>query len=228
MKYNGSKLKDWAVEDRPREKMIQRGVGALTDSELLAIILGSGTREKSAVELAKEILEHSSGWTGLARKNLKDLTKIKGVGVVKALNILVAFEINRRKQTNAEESQVITSSKVAADYLAAKIGDSNQERFYVLYLNRANKIIGEMLNGVGGISSTLVEPRIIFREALNHHATAVIVSHNHPSGNTKPSDADKDITKKIKEMGKIMDIPLLDHIIICGNKYFSFSDEGLL
>ncbi|MCS7074463.1 MAG: DNA repair protein RadC [Bacteroidia bacterium] len=228
MKYTGTKLKDWAVEDRPREKMLQRGINALTDAELLAIILGSGTKDKSVVELAREILEKHDGWNGLARKNLKDLTKIKGIGVVKALNILVSFEINRRKILQDLESKQITSSKIAGEYLCMKIGDSNQEKFYALFLNQSKKIIGEMLVGIGGITSTIVEPRIIFREALNHHATTIIISHNHPSGSLKPSQADKDITNKIRQMGSIMDITLIDHIIVSGNRYFSFADEGLL
>lgn len=228
MQYTQLPIKAWAMEDRPREKMLARGHESLTDAELIAILLGSGTREISAVELARNIINAIGSIDKVARADIKTLTKIKGIGEVKALTLAAAFELGRRKSREEIEEARITSSDMAARYLMQKIGDSDQEVFYVLYLDRKNAIKAEKRISIGTISSTVIDIRVIFKEAVSQLASAIIVAHNHPSGNLQPSQADKEITHKLRDAAKLFDISLLDHVIVTSKNYFSFADSGML
>lgn len=221
-------IKEWAVEDRPREKMLTKGVEALTDAELLAVLLATGTREMSALDLAKKIIQDLGGFGQVARASAKKLMTIKGIGEAKALTITAALELGRRKAREEVFSLQIKSSETAARYLMEKIGDSEQEIFYVLFLDRKNAIKSEKMISLGSISATLIDTRVVMKEAVQHLASSMIVSHNHPSGNLQPSQADIDITKKLKEAGKIFDIPIIDHIIVSSKGYYSFADNGSL
>ena len=221
-------IKMWAVEDRPREKMMSKGVDALTDAELIAILLATGTREMSAIDLAKKMIQDLGGFSQLARASSKQLMTIKGIGEAKALTLVAALELGRRKAREEAFSLQIKSADTAARYLMEKIGDSEQEIFYALFLDRKNCIKSEKMISLGSISATLIDVRIVMREAVQHLASAMIVAHNHPSGNLNPSQADKDITYKLKEAGKLFDIPVLDHVIVTGKGYFSFAENGIL
>ncbi len=226
MQYTHSSIKSWAVEDRPREKMLQKGCDALTDAELIAILLATGTREMSAVELARTVLEQIGGFAKVARSSIKELTKVKGIGEVKALTLTAAFELGKRKAREEVFATSVTSSELAARYLMEKIGNSEQEVFYILYLDRKNAIKSEYLLSKGTISSTVVDIRLLYKEAVQQAAASIIVAHNHPSGNLTPSQADIDITHKIKEAGKLFDIALLDHVIVSQKGFYSFADNG--
>ncbi|MCX8019598.1 MAG: DNA repair protein RadC [Chitinophagaceae bacterium] len=223
-------IKHWAKDDRPREKMLQHGADALSNSELLAILIQNGTRQKSAVDLAKEILTMcKNNLLLLGRLSLKDLMKIKGIGKAKAIMIAAALELGRRRQVSElPYSHSIKSSADVAEFLKIKFWDLRHEVFAVIFLNRANKILHWEVISEGGITGTVVDPRIIMRRALEENAVQIILCHNHPSGNVQPSAADKDITKKIKEAAKLLDITLLDHLIVGEAGYYSFADEGLL
>lgn len=227
---NINNLKSWAEDDRPREKFMMKGKNALSDAELLAIIMGSGNKEETAVDLAKRILNDSkNNWHELARLSVHDLIKYKGIGEAKAISIITALEIGVRKAHQAAlEKPVINSSKIAYELLRGKLGDLNQEEFHIILLNRANKLITIEKTSEGGISQTVVDQRVIFRKALNVNASAIILAHNHPSGNLNPSQADIEITKKIEKSGNLIGIELLDHIIVSATAYYSFKDEGIL
>ncbi len=230
MSYQQKSIKNWAEDDRPREKLLMKGRRSLSDSELLAIIMGSGSRNESAVELAKRILASvENNWNNLSTLSVKDLCKFKGIGEAKAISIITALEIGRRRAAQGlTEKPKITSSQDAFLLLQSWIGDSKVEEFWVLYLNQGNFIVRKEQISKGGINQTAVDIRIILKLALEEMATGLILGHNHPSGNLKPSEADKQITRKIKEAGKTMDIEVLDHLIIAQKTYFSFADEGLL
>ena len=230
MSYQQKSIKNWAEDDRPREKLLMKGRRSLSDSELLAIIMGSGSRNESAVELAKRILASvENNWNNLSTLSVKDLCKFKGIGEAKAISIITALEIGRRRAAQGlVEKPKITSSQDAFLLLQSWIGDSKVEEFWVLYLNQGNFIVRKEQISKGGINQTAVDIRIILKLALEEMATGLILGHNHPSGNLKPSEADKQITRKIKEAGKTMDIEVLDHLIIAQKTYFSFADEGLL
>src|SRR6478609_649590 len=217
-------------EDRPREKLLMKGTSALSDAELIAILIGSGTANLSAVEVSKKILAHGgNGLNELARLSVKELMKVKGIGEAKAITIVAALELGRRrKETDIDEKPKISSSKDAFDVLKADMMDLQHEEFWVLLLNRANRVIKKKRISEGGVSGTVADPKIIYKMALEELASGVIVAHNHPSGNLTPSQSDIDLTRKLKEAGKFLEIQLLDHIIICGQKYFSFADEGML
>ena len=223
-------IKSLAEDDRPREKFLLKGKSAVSDSELLAIIMGSGNRTESAVELARRILNSvDNNWHRLAQLSIKDLTKFKGVGEAKAISIATALEIgNRKSQQEVLERQQISSSRDAYDVLQPYLSDLSTEEFWVIFLNHQNKILYKACLFRGGIASSVADVRVIFKSALEHFSTGIIVSHNHPAGSLKPSQQDIDITKKIKDAGKLLDIELLDHLIIAQNKYFSFRDEDLL
>ena len=229
-KQDKSSIKNWNEDDRPREKLAIKGRSNLSDAELLAIIMGSGNREESAVELAQRILVSAqNNWNELAKYSIQDLCKFKGVGEAKAISIITALEIGRRR--NAQdilERKKITSSMDAALILQQQIGDLPTEEFWVIYLNQGNKIIKTEQISRGGITQTSVDVRIIFKRGIELMATAMILAHNHPSGNLVPSEADKNLTKKIMEASKIIDIQILDHIIVTQKDYFSFADEGLI
>jgi len=223
-------IKFLAEDDRPREKFLLKGKNSLSDSELLAIIMGSGSRDETAVELARKILASvDNNWHQLSLLTIKDLTKFKGIGEVKAISIATALEIGRRRASQEiPEKPQISSSKDAYQILKLHLADLRTEEFWAIFLNQSNKVIHLAQLTQGGINQSIVDIRIVFKTALEHFATGIIVSHNHPSGNLKPSAEDIGITKKIKEAGNLMNIQLLDHLIITQNSYLSFADEGIL
>lgn len=226
-----SRVKDWSVEDRPREKLLLSGAKSLTNAELLAILMGSGTIGFSAVDLAKKIMaDHHHNLHELGRSTIKELTKkYKGVGCAKAITIIAALELGKRRQSEtAMERQMITSSKDVNDIMKPLIGDLSHEEFWIILLNRANKILGIKKISMGSQTATVVDVRQIIRYALENFAVGIILSHNHPSGVTKPSQEDKTLTDNIKKACKLMEINLFDHVIITEFQYFSFADEGLL
>jgi len=223
-------IKNWNEDDRPREKLATKGRSSLSDAELLAIIMGSGNRAESAVELAKRVLKSANNnWNELAKYSIEDLSKFKGIGEAKAISIITALEIGRRRNSQEIlERNKISSSKDAAIVFQQQIGDLPNEEFWVMFLNQGNRIIKTEQISRGGITQTSVDVRVIFKRALELMTTAIILSHNHPSGNLTPSPADKSITKKIKEGASLLDIQVLDHVIVSQKNYFSFADEGLI
>jgi DNA repair protein RadC len=224
------KIADWAVEDRPREKMIRKGISTLSDAELLAILISSGTRKKSAVDLGRELLSVvNNNLNSLGKLSVADLRKIHGIGPARAVTISAALELGRRRKL-AESPDVIQikCSKVVADIFQPLLSDLIHEEFWVLFLNRSNRVIDRLKMSQGGISGTVTDVRIIMKKAVELLASGIIVCHNHPSGNLNPSESDSKITGKIKEAGNLLDIQLLDHIIISGNDYYSFADNGLI
>jgi DNA repair protein RadC len=223
-------IKFLAEDDRPREKFLLKGRNSLSDSELLAIIMGSGSRDETAVELARKILASvDNNWHQLSLLTIKDLTKFKGVGEVKAISIATALEIGRRRASQEiPEKPQISGSNDAYQILKFHLAELRTEEFWAIFLNQSNKVIHISQLTQGGINQSIVDIRIIFKNALDHFATGIIVAHNHPSGNLKPSSEDIHITKKIKEAGNLMNIQLLDHLIITQNSYLSFADENLL
>ncbi|WP_347219941.1 DNA repair protein RadC [Chryseobacterium sp.] len=223
-------LKLLAEDDRPREKFLQKGKNSLSDSELLAIIMGSGNREESVVELARKILTSvNNNWHQLSLLSVKDLMKFKGIGEAKAISIITALEIGRRRAVQEiPEKSVIGNSYDAYSILKNQLSDLRTEEFWAIFLNSSNKVLYTSQLTQGGISQSIVDVRVLFKTALEHFSTGIIIAHNHPSGSLKPSKEDINITQKIKEAGKILSIQLLDHIIITQNSYFSFSDAGLL
>ncbi len=223
-------IKDWAHDDRPREKLVIKGKGALSDAELVAILIASGNRDESAVELSKRILQSlGNNLNRLAKLSVNDLIKFKGIGEAKAISIIASLELGRRRRTaGVLEKAKIGGSKDAFQILQLKLEDLPHEEFWVMLLNRANKVIDTKLVGRGGVSSTVVDSKVIFSFALESLASGIILGHNHPSGNLKPSNSDIRLTKKIVDAGKIMEVPVLDHIIVGDNDYFSFADEGLI
>ncbi|MDG4950302.1 DNA repair protein RadC [Weeksellaceae bacterium KMM 9724] len=225
---NFKSLKNWAEDDRPREKLMLKGKASLSDAELLAIIMGSGNKEETAVDLAKRILNDvQNNWHELSRLSLKQLMNYKGIGEAKAISIITALEIGNRKSLQfALEKPKVTSSSEVFDVLRPHLADLNVEEFWVMFLNQANKVISIERVSSGGISYTLADPRLIFRTALEKFATAIIVAHNHPSGNIKPSEQDIRLTKKLVECGQILDVAVLDHLIVTQKDYFSFRDEN--
>ncbi|WP_407404711.1 DNA repair protein RadC [Chryseobacterium sp.] len=223
-------IKFLADDDRPREKFLLKGKGSLSDSELLAIIMASGSKDETAVELARRILssvDHS--WHQLSLLTTKELTKFKGVGEVKAITIAAALEIGKRRATQEiPDKPKIAGSKDAYQILKLHLEDLRTEEFWALFLNQSNKVIHIEQLTQGGINQSIVDIRILFKAALDHFSTGIIISHNHPSGNLKPSQEDISVTKKIREAGTLLNIQLLDHLIITQNSYLSFADEGLL
>lgn len=223
-------IKFLAEDDRPREKFLLKGRNALSDAELLAIIMGSGNRDESAVELGRRILDSvGNNWHQLSLLSVQDLIKFKGVGEAKAISIATSLEIGRRRASQeVPEKKKISGSHDAYQNLNPYLSDLRTEEFWALFLNQSNKVVHKTQLSTGGINQSLVDVRILFKTALEHFATGIIVAHNHPSGNLKPSQEDLKITKQISEAGKLMNISLLDHLIITQNAYFSFADEGLL
>jgi DNA repair protein RadC len=223
-------IKKWAKDDRPREKLLSKNPGALSDSELLAILINNGNREKNAVELAREILLlGKNNLTELGRLSVKELMQIKGIGVAKAITIAAALELGRRRQAAAFlERPRIGESRDVAKYLQSLLKDFNHEVFAVLFLNRSNKIKHFEILSSGGITGTIADPRIILKKALQEDAVSIILCHNHPSGNVRPSRNDEAITQKIKTAAGFIDIKVLDHIIVSSEGFFSFADAGLL
>jgi DNA repair protein RadC len=223
-------IKNWAADDRPREKMVNKGAAILSNSELIAILINNGSKDKSAVDLAKEVLRlGSDNLNELGKLTLKDFQKIKGIGIAKAITIAAALELGRRRQAAATlDKPVVQSSKDIAQYLKALLKDFTYEVFAVLFLNQANKINHFEIVSRGGITGTVADPRIISKKALEHDATSIVLSHNHPSGSLKPSKADEVLTQKIKAAAQYFDIKVIDHIIVSEEGFYSFADEGLL
>lgn len=225
-----SNIKSWAEEDRPREKLLFKGKGQLTDAEHLAILIGSGTKELSAVDLSKLILSHAgNNLNNLAKLSIKDLMKFKGIGEAKAITIVSALELGRRRKESEEEKRTkITSSNMAYQYFSKYLLDLDHEEFWILLLNRNLEIIKPIQISTGGVSGTVADPKIIFKNAIEHLASAVILTHNHPSGNLNPSNADIQLTKRIVELGIMLEITISDHIIFTNNGFYSFADDNKL
>ncbi|WP_396209051.1 DNA repair protein RadC [Flavobacterium sp.] len=222
-------IHQWAEDDRPREKFLLKGKAALSDSELLAILIGSGSRNESAVQLCQRILASSeNNLNTLGKMSVAQLTQFKGIGEAKAISIAAALELGRRRRAEeAIELKKITSSKAVFEIMQPIIGELPHEEFWVLYLNNSNKVIYKAQLSKGGITGTVVDLRLLFKMALEQNATAVLLIHNHPSGKLMASDADIQITKKIKQAGQTLEIQVLDHIIITENGYLSFQDTGI-
>ncbi|HBX51027.1 MAG: hypothetical protein A2275_09895 [Bacteroidetes bacterium RIFOXYA12_FULL_35_11] len=223
-------IKEWAADDRPREKLLAKGATALSDAELIAILISSGNKKESAVELSRRILKESkNNLIELGRCTIAELLKFEGIGEAKAISIIAAMELGRRrKQAEILDKKKISSSKDVFDLFHPVLGDKKTEEFWALFLNQGNFILDFVNISLGGITATVVDVREIFRIALSKQSVGLILCHNHPSGNIQPSSHDKSITEKVKNAGEIMDIKLLDHIIISNNKYYSFADEGNL
>ncbi|HVK97567.1 MAG TPA: DNA repair protein RadC [Flavisolibacter sp.] len=223
-------IKNWAKDDRPREKLSVKGPAALSNSELIAILINNGSKEKSAVELAKDVLRlGKDNLNEIGKLTVKELMKVKGIGEAKAISIVAAMELGRRRQgLLSRDKFVITSSGDVANYLQTLLKDYRHEVFGVLFLNRANKVNHFQIISEGGITGTVADPRIILKRALEEDAVSLILCHNHPSGSLKPSKADEELTFKIKEAAKFFDIKVLDHLIVGDDGYYSFADEGIL
>ncbi|RLD32766.1 MAG: hypothetical protein DRI88_10055 [Bacteroidetes bacterium] len=224
-------IKHWADDDKPREKLMQKGKGNLTRAELIAILIGMGNAEESAVALAQRILNSvDNNLAELAKLSVHDLMKFKGIGLAKGVSIVAALELGRirREEDVVADKKKITESKHAFNALYAVLADKNYEEFWVLLLDRANQIIGKKNISEGGMSGTVADPKKIFKIALDNNASSIILAHNHPSNNLKPSTNDIELTKKIINAGKVLEISVLDHLIIGNDKYFSFADESLI
>jgi DNA repair protein RadC len=223
-------IKDWAEDDQPREKLLYKGPAALSNAELIAILIGSGNTEESAVALSKRIMnEVNDNLAELSRLTISDLQRYKGIGEAKAITIAAALELGRRRSTSIlNEKPQLKDSKTAFILLQKELGDLNYENFCILLLNRANKVLRAVKISDGGITGTVVDPRKVFKIALDNNATSIILGHNHPSGQLTPSDADIKLTRKLKEAGEMLDLPVLDHLIIGDGNYYSFADEGIM
>jgi len=230
MQANNYSIKQWAKDDRPREKLLNQGPSHLSDSELVAILLNHGTRDKSAIDLGKEVLQlGKNNLNELGKLTVKDLMRIKGIGEAKAISIAAALELGRRRQASSHlQKPIVSTSRDLANYLQSLFQDHNREIFAVAFLNQSNRINHIETVSEGGITGTIADPRIILKKALEENAVSLILCHNHPSGSLKPSRQDEEITKKIKEAAKYFDIKVLDHIIVSDAGYFSFADEGIL
>ena len=227
----GTSIKHWAEDDRPREKMLMKGTEALSNAELLAIIINNGTKDKSAVDVAKELLAVVQNEIyQLGRLSVKDMVKlkVKGIGEAKAVTIAAALELGIRRETADRKRTTVTHSRDIAEFLRAKLQYKKHEVFAVVFLNRANKIMHYEVISEGGITGTVADPRIILKKTLEHDAVNIILCHNHPSGSIKPSRQDEEITQKIKEAARFLDVKVLDHIIVSEEGYYSFADEGIL
>lgn len=223
-------IKCWAEDDRPREKMLLKGKAALSDAELIAILLGSGTPALSAVDVAKELLAQSENNLHLfGQKKMSELTKVKGIGQAKAITLMAAIELGKRRQAVAPVDRFkITSSEKAFQLLAPDLQELTHEEFYVLYLNKGNHVLQKKQISIGGLSGTIADGKVIYRFALELNATGIILAHNHPSGRLEPSEEDRRVTKNLKAFGKLIDIEVLDHLIISEKGFFSFAEEGLM
>jgi len=227
---NNISIKNWAVEDRPREKLLLKGARTLSDTELIAILLGSGTRELSAVDLGRQLLQRAdNNLNTLGKLTVKDLMKHKGIGEAKAISIVAALELGkRRKLEESRSSQSIKSSKDVYEIFEPLVSDLQHEEFWILLLNRSNRIIGKSKISQGGVAGTVIDTKLIMKTALEHLASSIILCHNHPSGNLNPSGSDIEITNKIKIAANCLDMKLLDHVIVADHSYYSFLDEGKL
>ena len=229
MEQTSFSIKQWAEDDKPREKLMLKGKQVLSDAELIAILIGSGSRNESAVDLSKRILGEAKNLKALGKMTLQQLTKFKGIGEAKAITIMAAMELGRRRGSEEEvELKKITSSKTAFDIIYPFIGELPHEEFWILYLNNSNKVIYKSQLSKGGITGTVVDIRLVFKMAFEQNAVNLILCHNHPSGILQASEADKQITRKLKEAGKLLDVNVIDHLIVTQNGYLSFADDGIL
>lgn len=229
-KKNSAAIRNWPVDDRPREKMQFKGAAALSNSELLAILINNGNKEKSAVELAKQVMKlGKNNLDELGKLSLKELQTIRGIGSAKAIVIAAALEIGRRRASSAiYEKTTVKASADIASFLRANLKDLSHEVFMAIYLNKSNKILKHKIISSGGLTGTVADPRMILKSALEEGATSIVLCHNHPSGNLRPSVADEILTRKIKDGAALIDIRLVDHIIVSNEGYYSFADDGLL
>jgi DNA repair protein RadC len=223
-------IKNWSQDDQPREKLLYKGKAALSDAELVAILIGSGNRDESAVDLCKRILSSTNNnLSALGKLSISQLMEFKGIGEAKAITIIAALELGRRRRgEEALEKKKITSSSAVFELMQPVIGELEHEEFWIIYVNNSNKVIQKSQLSKGGITGTLVDVRLVLKTALEVGATGLILAHNHPSGTLKPSEADKQITQKLKQAAQSLDIKVLDHLIITEKAYFSFADENLL
>jgi len=228
--YTTLTIKEWAVEDRPREKLLKKGVQSLSDAEIIALLIGSGTRNESAVELSKKVLRSAdNNLNQLGKLTVNELMKNKGIGEAKAITIQAALELGRRRKiSDVLIKNKITQSKDVFELFQPIIGDLPHEEFWILLLNRSNRIIDKIKISQGGVTGTVIDVKIILKQALERLASSVILCHNHPSGNRNPSKADDTITNKLKQGAQLMDIQILDHIIVADIEYYSYADEGKL
>jgi len=227
----GTSIKHWAEDDRPREKMLLKGIDSLSNAELLAILINNGTREKSAVDVSKSLLAAvNNDLQKLAGLSVKELVKlkIKGIGEAKAISIIAALELGIRRDVSDKTKEIVLHSKDIANFLRAKLQYKKHEVFAVVFLNRANKVKHFEIVSEGGITGTVADPRIILKKALEHDAVNIVLCHNHPSGSIKPSRQDEELTQKIKEAARYLDIKVIDHIIVSEEGYYSFADEGIM
>lgn len=229
-RLNKLPIKDWAEEDQPREKLLKKGKQVLSDAELLAILIRVGSNKESALDLAKRLLANvENNLNELAKFEPKDFMKFHGIKTAKAVTIAAALELGRRRQlADIKERPQVRSSRDSYNLIAPILQDLPHEEFWILLLNRANRILSREQISLGGVAGTVVDAKIIFRKALQGQASSIILIHNHPSGNLRPSQADVEITRKLKTAGKAIDIPVLDHLIISERGYYSFADEGLM
>ncbi|QPH39154.1 RadC family protein [Pedobacter endophyticus] len=220
-------IKMWAEEDRPREKLLQNGRRHLTDAELIAILIGSGNKDETSVDLSKRILSfYENKLTKLGKASIQDLSKFKGIGEAKALSIVAALELGlRRKETEEEQIVEVTASSDAHKYLLQTFADLNHEEFWILLLNRSNRIIGKHLISKGGQAGTIADPKIIFKIALENNAASIVLAHNHPSGSLKPSESDDKLTKQLIRSGEMLSLLVVDHLIFANEKYYSYKDN---
>jgi DNA repair protein RadC len=223
-------IKYWSEDDRPREKLLLKGKNILSDAELIAILIGSGNKDESAVELSKKILNYvDNNLISLSKLSINELMKFKGIGEAKAVSIVAALELgSRRRESDVIIKDKISGSKDVFELFTTNFSNTDYEEFWILMLNRANRIINKINISEGGLSGTVVDPKKVFRYALENKASSIVLCHNHPSGNIQPSEADVKLTKKIKDAGTALDINVVDHIIIGNESYYSFSDEGIL
>ena len=224
-------IKQWAEDDRPREKMLLKGTDALSNAELIAVLINNGAKDKSAVDVAKDLLQAvNNDLQRLAKMSVNEILKlkVKGIGPAKAISIASALELGIRRETAGYKKDFITHSRDVAAFLQARLQHKKHEVFAVLFLNRSNKINHYEIISEGGITGTVADPRVILKKSLEHDAVSIILCHNHPSGSIKPSRADEEITQKIKEAARAIDIKVIDHLIVSEEGYYSFADEGIL
>ncbi len=223
-------IRSWSEDDKPREKLLLKGKAALSDAELIAILIGSGSRNESAVDLSKRILNSvDNNLNALGKMTVTALLAFKGIGEAKAISIIAAMELGRRRRAEeAAELQKITSSQAIFEIMQPIVGELPHEEFWIIYLNNANKILSKSQLSKGGITGTIVDVRLVFKVALEQGAVGIILCHNHPSGTLQPSESDKQITRKLKLAGENLDIKIIDHVIVTDSSYFSFVDAGIL
>jgi DNA repair protein RadC len=228
--YNNLKIKEWAVEDRPREKLLKKGIQSLSNAEIIALLIGSGTKNESAVDLSKRILKSvNNNLNELGKLDVNELTKNKGIGEAKAITIIAALELGRRRKVSEIiEKKKITQSNDVFEFFQPLLGDLPHEEFWILLLNHSNRIVEKKKISQGGVSGTVIDVKIILKHALENLASSIILCHNHPSGNKMPSKADDNITRKLVEGSTLLDIKVLDHIIIADTDYYSYADEGAI